>query len=103
MMPLDGTALPRRSMVGARGELEGRVAVIVGAAQGMGRAVAERFAAEGAILVVVDVRGDAVRSLASSLTERGVEAIAEQLDIANAEQVAALISHVITDTGRLDV
>jgi len=103
MGPLDSGVLQRPATDRPRGELEGHVTVITGAAQGMGRAVAERFAAEGATLVMLDVQADAVQSAASSLRERGAEASARELDISSAEQVTTVISDVIAKLGRIDV
>jgi 3-oxoacyl-[acyl-carrier protein] reductase len=77
--------------------------VITGAAQGMGRAVAERFGVEGARLVVADVRADAVQTLAASLCERGVDASARVLDVSDADQVTTLIGDVLTELGSIDV
>jgi 3-oxoacyl-[acyl-carrier protein] reductase len=90
-------------MVTTRGQLHGRVAVITGAGQGMGRAVAERFAAEGARLVVLDVRDDAVQALATALTARGTEACARAVDISDGKQVVASIDAVLTEFGQIDV
>lgn len=77
--------------------------MITGAAQGMGRAVAERFATEGASLVMVDVQVDALKALASSLSERGVEVSARVLDISNEDQVTAVIGEAVNELGRIDV
>ena len=87
----------------ASGQLDGKVAVVTGAAQGMGRAVAERFAAEGASLVVVDVRADSLQALAASLSDRCVKATARVADISNPEQVTTLIDETVADLGRIDV
>jgi len=69
----------------------------------MGRAVAERFAAEGASLVVVDVRADSLEVLAASLSDLCVEATARVADISNPEQVTTLIDETVADLGRIDV
>jgi len=90
-------------MIDASGQLDGKVAVVTGAAQGMGRAVAERFAAEGASLVVVDVRADSLETLAASLSDRCVKATARVADISNPEQVTTLIDETVADLGRIDV
>ncbi len=85
------------------GELAGRVALITGSAQGMGKAVAERLAAEGAILVLADLRADGLTAVETSLRERGVTARSTALDIADPIQVAALVSGVLADLGRIDI
>ena len=51
--------------------LRGRVAVVTGAASGMGRAVARRFAAEGALLVIADIDGATLSAVADELTAAG--------------------------------
>ncbi|MDD9994571.1 MAG: SDR family NAD(P)-dependent oxidoreductase, partial [Dehalococcoidia bacterium] len=56
-------------------ELDGRVAIVTGAGQGMGRSVAERLAAAGASLVVNDVRQDAVTEVAAALRSGGADAV----------------------------
>lgn len=55
------------------GELAGRIALITGAAQGMGKAVAERLAAEGAVVVLTDLRAAALAAIETSLRERGAD------------------------------
>lgn len=64
----------------SRQRFQDRVMVITGAAQGIGRRVAEQAAAEGARLALVD-RAEIVQELAAELTEQGVEAIALLADL----------------------
>ena len=90
-------------MTQSGGELAGRVALITGAAQGMGRAVAERLAAEGAVLVLADLRAEGLQTLEKSLRAGGVEAKTRALDIADEHQVGAWISDVVRDLGHLDI
>lgn len=80
------------------GKLEGKVAVVTGAAQGIGLAVAAKFAAEGAKVVVSDIDGAAAESAASQI---GATAIA--CDVTSEEQTAALIAGVVEQHGGLDV
>ncbi len=87
----------------ARGELEGRVALITGAAQGMGRAVALKLAAEGAVPILVDLRNDGLLTLQATLLERGVEANIRALDISVEDQVGTLIREVAATLGRIDI
>jgi NAD(P)-dependent dehydrogenase (short-subunit alcohol dehydrogenase family) len=82
---------------------EGRVAVVTGAGSGIGRSSAARFAAEGAAVLVVDVRGDRAEKVASLIVEGGGRALASETDIGDPDQVEAMISRAVRDLGGLDV
>ncbi len=79
--------------------LKGRIA-ITGAASGLGLATSKRFAAEGATIVMVDRREDAVRQAAEE-GGQGLDPIAA--DITKSADLAALRDHVATTYGRADV
>nr|WP_298415537.1 benzoate diol dehydrogenase BenD [uncultured Halomonas sp.] len=79
-----------------------RVMVITGAAQGIGRRVAERAAMEGARLALVD-RADYVKELAKELSEQGVEAIALQADLETWEGAEEAIQKTYEHFGRIDI
>lgn len=81
--------------------LQGRVAVVTGGGSGIGRAIALRFAEEGARVVVNDVRKDAAEQVASVL--RGGEGLAIQADVSDSAQVRAMFEEVERVVGRLDV
>jgi 3-oxoacyl-[acyl-carrier protein] reductase len=85
------------------GLLEGRSAVITGAAQGIGFAIAEAFAAEGARIVVSDINVDAAKEAAERLSASGVQAIAERCDVTNEAEVEALVARCVDEFGRIDV
>jgi meso-butanediol dehydrogenase/(S,S)-butanediol dehydrogenase/diacetyl reductase len=78
--------------------LEGKVAVITGAASGIGAATARRFAAEGARLVLADVNEEGGRKVAE-----GVRAAFRPTDVTDAAAVDALMQHAVALHGRLDV
>lgn len=79
-----------------------RVMVVTGAAQGIGQRVAERAAAEGARLALVD-RADYVKDVAAELREQGVEAIALQADLETWEGAANAMSCAVEHFGQLDI
>lgn len=71
-------------------DLRGKVAVVTGAASGIGLALARKFGAEGMRVVLADVEKDALQSAAQGLEADGVEALAVPTDVSQAEQVEAL-------------
>lgn len=90
---------------GGTGALAGRVAIVTGAAQGIGEGIAELFAHEGASLVLADLNADRGRALAERLSAAGAfgEILFRRCDVAHASQVHALMDSTIRDLGRLDV
>lgn len=83
--------------------LKTKVAVVTGAAQGLGRAIAERFAAEQAQLVICDRDGDAARRCADSILSQGGKAIAVTTDVSEPDSVATLAARTIAEYGRVDI
>lgn len=83
--------------------LEGRGALVTGAASGIGRATCERFAAEGARLACVDRDGDAAEALAKELRTRGVDAVALACDVSSEDEVDRAVDAAVDHFGGLDV
>jgi pyridoxal 4-dehydrogenase len=79
---------------------EGRVAIVSGAAQGIGRAVAERLGAEGATVVAVDILAKGAEAAARAA---GGKSFAVTCDIGDPEQVAGLHRQVTQKAGKLDI
>jgi NAD(P)-dependent dehydrogenase (short-subunit alcohol dehydrogenase family) len=78
--------------------LDGRVAVVTGGAQGLGRVYADRLIAEGASVAIADVNGRQAET-----TAREIGALALQTDVANRGSVQAMVECVLQTYGRIDV
>lgn len=83
--------------------LEGKVAIITGAGQGIGAATALKFAKEGAIVVICDLNAAAVRSVVGACREAGATAVGFDLDVANRAAVDRMVSAVLEQFERIDV
>lgn len=86
-------------MVFIGNRFDGRVAVVTGAGNGLGRGSAERLAAEGASVVVVDIDGEAARRVAAALPGR---AVAVAADVSDEDQVDAYLAAAVEAFGRVD-
>ena len=84
------------------GQLDGKVALVMGGASGIGRATALTFAREGARLVIADMNEEGGQQTVHMLTEQGGEAIFVRTDVSKAVEVQALISIAVETYGRLD-
>ncbi len=85
------------------GRVDGKVALITGAASGLGRADAEVLAREGATVVLTDINEDAGEAAAESIRGAGGNATFLALDVADEEQWQQVIAHIRSEHGRLDV
>ena len=84
------------------GLLDGKTALISGAARGIGRATALLFAREGARVAVADLNMDGARETAGLIEKAGGKALALQVEITKADQVAAMVARTVDAFGRLD-
>ena len=84
-------------------EFAGRVAVVTGAASGIGKALAGRFAAAGMRLVLADIEEAALAAAERELREAGAEAVAVPTDVAHAESVDALAERAYAAFGAVHV
>lgn len=85
------------------GLLDGRSAVVTGAAQGIGYEIARVFARNGASVVIADLNGDAAEDAAGKITAAGGTASAIRADVTDAEQVQAAVQAGVDRYGSLDV
>ncbi len=79
-----------------------KIAIVTGAASGIGRALSKELSRTGAILIMADIHKDGLEQLASSLRGDGGRAHTAYLDVTQAAEVQALIDKVISEHGRLD-
>jgi NAD(P)-dependent dehydrogenase (short-subunit alcohol dehydrogenase family) len=100
------THLPQDSGVPASARdfsVEGRVVIITGAAQGIGRELARQFAAAGALAVVADLDLDKANAVVQEISDAGGAALAVKVDVADESSVTAMVDTVIEKWGRVDV
>jgi NAD(P)-dependent dehydrogenase (short-subunit alcohol dehydrogenase family) len=83
--------------------LQGKVAIVTGAAHGMGEAEARLFATEGARVVVADILESETERVAAEIRASGGEAIAVRIDVTSELDWRALIDRTVTTYGRLDI
>jgi len=83
--------------------LSGRAAVVTGGGSGIGRAIARRFAAEGARVAVADVNRESAERVATEIRAEGSTAIAVPTDVADSAQVDALFARVVREWETVDI
>ena len=84
------------------GSFENKVALVTGAASGMGLATAQAFAEAGAAVVLADFREDVVKAEAQKLVWGGHRAIGIRCDVSDDAQVAAMVDRAVAEFGRID-
>jgi len=84
-------------------DLQGKVAIITGAGQGIGRAIARRFAADGAAVVVDDIKLDDAQAVVDEITAAGGRARAVVADVTKSDQVKAMVAAVLDEFGQIDI
>src|SRR5712691_6425853 len=83
--------------------LEGKTAVITGAASGVGRGIAQVLAAEGARVGIADINGEGAESVAAALNERVEQALPVVVDVADRSSTDAMAAAVLEAFGSIDI
>lgn len=83
--------------------LKDKVAVVTGAASGMGKAIAELYASEGAKVIVADLNLEGAQAVVSGITEKGGVAKAVQVNVAKQEDIDNMIDTAVSEYGTLDI
>ncbi len=85
------------------GRLDGKVALVTGAATGSGRAMAHRFAAEGANVLVGDINDEQMQATADLVRGCGRRALLRHCDVAQVDDIRRLVAAAVTEFGCLDI
>ncbi|MBY5474426.1 3-oxoacyl-ACP reductase [Rhizobium leguminosarum bv. trifolii] len=83
--------------------LKDKVAIITGGASGIGKATADAFAAEGAIIVIADINVTAIDAAVAQFREKGVTATGHVCDVSNRDDAHRLMKSVDAEFGRIDI
>jgi NAD(P)-dependent dehydrogenase (short-subunit alcohol dehydrogenase family) len=83
--------------------LEGKVAIVTGSTRGIGRAIAEAFAAEGARIVISSRKPEACEAALAEFRAKGFEAVSLPAHVGKAEDIARLVDGAVAAFGRIDV
>ena len=86
-----------------RGDLTGKVAIVTGGSQGIGLAIAQRLAAEGALVVIAARRAEAAQQAADGIIAQGGTATALVADVRSSSDIDALVEAVVRQYGPIDI
>src|SRR5437868_6683764 len=84
-------------------KLQGKVAMVTGAASGIGKAIAQRFASEGAKVVIADLNLDQANATASEIKSAGAEARGVAMDVTSEDAVNAGVAATVAAYGNVDI
>ncbi len=85
------------------GKLEGKVAIVTGAGQGIGKGIALAFAKEGAKLVIADINAKTCKEVAEEIQQLGKEALGVVCNVGDEEQVKRMVEEAVMNFGPVDI
>ena len=83
--------------------LQGKIAIVTGGAQGIGKVVAQKLAGEGANVVIADIQEEPLREAADEIRKIGRECLGIRTDVAEEKDVIAMVEKTLTHFGRIDI
>ena len=83
--------------------LKNKVAIITGSASGFGEGIAQRFAKEGASVLLADINKDGAEKVATEINDQGGKALAHQVDVSNSNQIKEMLNRASEVYGKLDI
>jgi 3-oxoacyl-(acyl-carrier-protein) reductase len=83
--------------------LTGQVAIVTGAARGLGKGIAEKLASLGGYVVISDINKDGANETANKLRDKGYQVEAFVANVSDAQEAKELVDHVISTQGKLDI
>lgn len=84
-------------------QLQGQVAFVAGAGRGIGKAIALRFAQEGADIAVLDLNGESARSTGEEIKKLGRRAFVKTTDVGDYDQVQSFVADAVRALGKIDI
>ncbi|NJN94633.1 MAG: glucose 1-dehydrogenase [Anaerolineales bacterium] len=84
-------------------KLQNRVAIVTGGAQGIGQAIAQGLAREGAAVVIADLKEDKAAATAASIIEAGGRALAVKVNVLNLADLQAMVDQTLAHFGQVDI
>ena len=84
-------------------KLEGKVAIVTGAASGMGKAVAELYAKEGAKVIGSDINEEGAQTVVAGIKENGGTAVSVKTNVGDLHEIEAMIDLAVSEYGTLDI